>query len=116
MALSAVDMNKKICIVTGGTSGIGWVTACRLAQWGATVLLIGRDLQRGWAAEERIQHEFGNQNVKFFQMDLSVQDQIRQFVAAFHQGYDRLDLLVNNAGITLLTRRLSVDGVEMTKH
>ena len=114
MALSAVDMNKKICIVTGGTSGIGWVTACRLAQWGATVLLIGRDLQRGWAAEERIQHEFGNQNVKFFQMDLSVQDQIRQFVAAFHQGYDRLDLLVNNAGITLLTRRLSVDGVEMT--
>lgn len=114
MALSPVDMSKKVCIVTGGTSGIGWVTAFQLAERGATVLLIGRDLQRGLAAAERIRSETDNRSVKFFQMDLSVQDQIYQFVAAFHQGYDRLDVLVNNAGITLLTRRLSEDGVEMT--
>jgi NAD(P)-dependent dehydrogenase (short-subunit alcohol dehydrogenase family) len=114
MPLSTSDMRAKVCIVTGGTSGIGWVTAYRLAQWGATLLLIGRDLRRGLAAEEQIQHESGNQHVKFFQVNLSVQDQIRKFAEAFRQGYDRLDVLVNNAGTTLLTRRLSVDGVEMT--
>jgi NAD(P)-dependent dehydrogenase (short-subunit alcohol dehydrogenase family) len=114
MALSPVDMSNKVCIVTGGTSGIGWVTTFQLAQWGATVLLIGRDLQRGLGAEERIRSEAGNRSVKFFQTDLAAQDQIHQFVSAFHQGYDRLDVLVNNAGITLLTRRLSEAGVEMT--
>jgi NAD(P)-dependent dehydrogenase (short-subunit alcohol dehydrogenase family) len=114
MVLSPVDMSKKVCIVTGGTSGIGWITAFKLAQWGATVLLIGRDIQRGLAAAERIRSETGNRSVKFFQTDLSVQGQIHLFVAAFHQGYDRLDVLVNNAGITLLPRRLSEDGVEMT--
>ncbi len=114
MDLSPVDMNTKVCIVTGGTSGIGWVTAFQLAQWGATTLLIGRDLRRGFMAEERIRKKSGNRNVKFFQVDLSVQDQIHRFVEVFHQGYRRLDVLVNNAGITLLTRRMSADGFEMT--
>jgi NAD(P)-dependent dehydrogenase (short-subunit alcohol dehydrogenase family) len=114
MIVSPPDMNKKVCIVTGGTSGIGWVTALQLAQWGATVLLIGRDLKRGLLAEERIRSETGFNHVKFFQVDLSVQAQIHQFVNQFHQGYDQLDVLLNNAGTTLLPRRLSADGVEMT--
>jgi NAD(P)-dependent dehydrogenase (short-subunit alcohol dehydrogenase family) len=114
MTVSPIDMNAKICIVTGGTSGIGWVTSLRLAQWGATVILIGRDVGRGSAAEERIRRESGNQNVEFFRTDLSVQAQIHQFVHAFTRKYHRLDVLVNNAGTTLLTRHLSVDGLEMT--
>jgi NAD(P)-dependent dehydrogenase (short-subunit alcohol dehydrogenase family) len=114
MNVSPVDMSAKVCIVTGGTSGIGWVTAYRLAQWGATVLLIGRNLERGLVAEERIRRESSNRSVKFFQTDLSVQDQIHQFVEVFLREYDRLNVLVNNAGTTLLTRRLSADGVEMT--
>jgi len=114
MTFSPSDMRNKVCIITGGTSGIGWVTALQLAQWGATVLLIGRDRERGLVAEERIRRETGFHSVKFFQMDLSVQAQIHQFVEQFHHGYDRLDVLVNNAGITLLPRRLSADGVEMT--
>jgi NAD(P)-dependent dehydrogenase (short-subunit alcohol dehydrogenase family) len=114
MALSPLDMSTKNCIVTGGTSGIGRITASRLAQWGATVLLIGRDIKRGLEAEEHIRRESRNQNVRFFSTDLSVQSQIHHFVETFHQEYDRLDVLVNNAGVTLLTRRLSLDGIEMT--
>jgi NAD(P)-dependent dehydrogenase (short-subunit alcohol dehydrogenase family) len=114
MVLSPVDMKGKVCVVTGATSGIGWVTAYRLSQWGAAVVLMGRDVKRGLAAVDRIQKECGNGNSEFIRVDLAAQQEIRQFVEEFKKRYDRLDILVNNAGTTLLTRRMSVDGYEMT--
>ena len=114
MVLSPVDMKGKVCIITGATSGIGWVTAYRLSQWGATVILLGRDVKRGLAAVDQIRKECGNGNSEFIRTDLAAQQNIRQFVEEFMERYDRLDVLVNNAGTTLLTRKMSVDGYEMT--
>jgi len=114
MDITAIDMTGKVCIVTGATSGIGWVTAYRLSQRGATVILLGRDVNRGLAAVDRIRSECMNGNSEFIHVDLAAQQEIWRFVEEFKERYDRLDILVNNAGTTLLTRRMSVDGYEMT--
>jgi NAD(P)-dependent dehydrogenase (short-subunit alcohol dehydrogenase family) len=107
-------MNNRICMVTGATSGIGLVTARALAQRGATVIVAGRDPEKGAATVARIQQETGNRAVELMLADLSVQDQVRQMAREFQQRHSRLDVLVNNAGAFFWRRRLSADGIEMT--
>ena len=111
---SAASIHGKLCLVTGATSGIGLVTAQALAQQGATVVLVGRDPKRGAAAVERITRETGNDAVSLILADLSSQAQIVQLAQEFHDHFDRLDVLVNNAGALFAKRQLSVDGFEMT--
>ena len=111
---SAASIHGKLCLVTGATSGIGFVTAQVLAQQGATVVLVGRDPNRGAAAVERITQETGNNAVRLLLADLSSQAQIVQLAQEFHDHFDRLDVLVNNAGALFARRQLSVDGIEMT--
>jgi NAD(P)-dependent dehydrogenase (short-subunit alcohol dehydrogenase family) len=112
--LSQIDMNGKVCVVTGGTSGIGWVSAYTLAQWGAHVVMIGRDRKRGLEAVERIHQESRGGKAEFAPVDLSAKVEVQKFVDGFLENHDRLDVLINNAGTTLLNRKLSVDGYEMT--
>jgi len=107
-------MNGKICMVTGATSGVGRETARSLAQGGGTVILVGRNPEKGTAASEEIKRETHNPKVEFMRADLSVQREIRQLVEEFKSQYDRLDMLVNNAGAFFLWRQESVDGIEMT--
>jgi len=114
MDLAPIDMTGKVCLITGGTSGIGWVTASRLAQFGASVIVVGKNRSRGQLAVSRIREEQGGHTVEFIQTDLSSLQEVRDLVEDFHKRYDRLDVLVNNAGTTLLIRRLSPDGYEMT--
>jgi NAD(P)-dependent dehydrogenase (short-subunit alcohol dehydrogenase family) len=114
MDRTPIDMTGKVCLITGGTSGIGWVTASRLAQFGASVILVGRNRRRGRLAVSRLRDEHGIRTVEFIQTDLSSLQEVRDLVEEFHNRYDRLDILVNNAGTTLLTRRMSPDGYEMT--
>jgi NAD(P)-dependent dehydrogenase (short-subunit alcohol dehydrogenase family) len=112
--VAAASMHGKRCLVTGATSGIGFITAQALAQQGAAVVLVGRDPNRGAAAVERITHETGNDAVSLLLADLSSQSQIVQAAQEFHDHFDRLDILVNNAGALFAKRQLSVDGIEMT--
>ncbi len=101
-------------MVTGATGGIGEVTARELARQGATVIIVGRNPQKCATVVEQIQQSTGNPNVEFMLADLSVQAQIRQLVAQFKQKYNRLDVLVNNAGGLFVQRQASADGIEMT--
>jgi len=101
-------------MVTGATAGIGEVTAMELARRGARVVLVSRYTEKCAAAAERISIETGNQGVGYFAADLSSQAEIRQLVDKFNQKYNRLDVLVNNVGAVFTSRRLSVDGIEMT--
>ena len=108
------NMNGKICLVTGGTNGIGKATAQALAQMGATVVIVGRDAQKAAQVSKEIQAASGNQNVDWLLADLSSQQDIRHLVTEFKSKYSQLHVLINNAGGTFMTRQLSVDGIEMT--
>jgi NAD(P)-dependent dehydrogenase (short-subunit alcohol dehydrogenase family) len=107
-------MDGKICMVTGGTSGIGYYTAQEIARMGGTVVIIGRDQAKCENAVRMIQTESGNPAVEYLLADLSSQAQIRSAAAQFNAKYNHLDVLVNNAAGVSLRRKISVDGIEMT--
>jgi NAD(P)-dependent dehydrogenase (short-subunit alcohol dehydrogenase family) len=107
-------MTGKVCLVTGATSGIGWETARALAVKGATVALAGRDAGRTQKALDRIRATIPDARLEPYLADLSSQGQVRRLAQEFQSRHDRLDVLVNNAGAVFPTRRVSVDGIEMT--
>jgi NAD(P)-dependent dehydrogenase (short-subunit alcohol dehydrogenase family) len=105
-------MIGKICLVTGATDGIGKVTARVLAERGATVVGVGRDPAKIEATLAEADHTSGS--LEFLTADLSSQAQIRALAAEFKRKYDRLHVLVNNAGALFSSYRESADGIEMT--
>ena len=107
-------MKDKVCLITGGSSGIGLATALGLARLGATVVLVGRNRDRGAAAVARIREEAGSTSACFLAADLSVQAEVRRLAREFQAGYPRLDVLINNAGGFFHKRQESADGIEMT--
>jgi NAD(P)-dependent dehydrogenase (short-subunit alcohol dehydrogenase family) len=109
-----MTMQGKICLITGGTNGIGKATAQALAQMGATVVLVGRDAQKTSLVVEKIRAASGNKNVDSLLADLSSQQEVRRLADEFQSRYAHLHVLLNNAGGTFMTRQLSVDGIEMT--
>jgi len=108
------EMNGKVCIVTGSNSGIGKETALALANMGATVVMVVRSPERGEKARAEIVKKTGNAATALMICDLSSTDLIRQFTKEFKNKYDRLDVLINNAGVVLSKRQTTVDGFERT--
>lgn len=104
----------KVCLVTGGSSGIGLVTARELARLGATVVLAARSPERGEAARAAIVAQTGSQQVGLMLADFASLAAVRALAEGFSAQYDRLDVLVNNAGIYVGERRRSADGYELT--
>src|SRR3989304_6449907 len=107
-------MQGRVCLVTGATAGVGGVRARELARMGATVVGVSRNPVKCAAVGERVKTETGNPRVEFFSADLSSQAQVSWLAEAFKRKYDRLDVLVNNAGADYLTRQECVDGIELT--
>lgn len=105
-------MIGKICLVTGATDGVGKVTALRLAQAGATVVGVGRNPEKINAVLAEVGDTPGS--LEFLTADLSSQADVRNLAEAFKRKYDRLHVLVNNAGALFTRYRESVDGIEMT--
>jgi NAD(P)-dependent dehydrogenase (short-subunit alcohol dehydrogenase family) len=106
-------MDGKVALVTGGTSGIGKATAMALAAMGADVVVVGRNPERGEAAVEEIRAQTGGK-VDLALYDLSSQAEVRALADEFRRRYDRLDVLVNNAGLVQSERTETVDGIETT--
>ena len=107
-------MSGKICLVTGATSGIGKETALRLAMLGATVIIVARDAARGAAARDEIRRYVPLARVDILIADLSSMAQVRRLAGEVLARYDRLDVLVNNAGVIMMRRQLTADGLETT--
>jgi NAD(P)-dependent dehydrogenase (short-subunit alcohol dehydrogenase family) len=107
-------MEGKICLVTGGTNGIGKATAQSLANMGATVVIVGRNAPKTAMIVEEIREASDNPNVDCLLADLSSQRDVRRLADEFKTKYPQLHVLLNNAGGTFTTRQLSVDGIEMT--
>jgi len=99
------DQSGRTAIVTGANSSIGYPTAKVLAQKGGTVIMACCKLQKANTAAGRIRSELeqtaGSGAVVVMQLDLADLGSVSAFVTAFKAHYDRLDLLINNAGIMI---------------
>ena len=106
------DLTGKVAIVTGANSGIGYDTAKELARKGAQTILACRSVDKAELALERINEEYPDAPVELMKLDLASLQSVRDFAGAFGKKYDRLDLLINNAGIMMVPYGLTEDGFE----
>ncbi|MEJ8634883.1 oxidoreductase [Streptomyces sp. MS2.AVA.5] len=104
------DQHGRTAVVTGANSGIGLVTARELARKGARVVLACRSESRGREAESAIRADVPGADVEFRPLDLADLTSVRDFAASY--PYDRLDLLINNAGVMALPHSVTADGFE----
>lgn len=108
------DMEGRVCLVTGATSGVGRSAAETLASLGAGVVLVARDAERGQGARDEIRKATGNDDVTVLLADLSSQKQIRRLAAEFLELGRPLHVLLNNAGVVNRVRQETEDGIEAT--
>ena len=111
---TSASLAGRHCVVTGGTDGIGLVTARELARRGAAVTVVGRNREKGEAVVAAIRAATGNAAVTLETADLSRQREVRALGARLLAASPRLDVLVNNAGAVFGERALTEDGVERT--
>ena len=104
---------QQVVLVTGSTAGLGQEVARRVASSGAHVIVHGRNRERGMALVEEIERD-GSGSARFYAADFASFAQIRELGEAILRDYERLDVLVNNAGFgrTPEERLLSEDGHE----
>ena len=108
------DMHGKRVLITGANSGIGKETAIGLAGLGAAVVIVSRDEARGNAAAKDIQQQSNGSMVDVLIADMSLMASVRALAATYRQRYNRLDVLLNNAGGITSRRKVTVDGFEET--
>jgi NAD(P)-dependent dehydrogenase (short-subunit alcohol dehydrogenase family) len=101
-------------LITGANTGIGKATAVGLARDGMQVVITSRDRARGNAAVEEIRAESGSDRVEVMELDLADLASVRTFADAYLASHDRLDVLVNNAGVVQGSRTQTRDGFETT--
>jgi len=106
------DLTGKVIIVTGANSGIGYEAAKEFARKGAQTILACRSVDKAQVASVQIQAEVPNAKVEVMQIDLASQKSIHAFAKVFKSNYDRLDVLVNNAGIMMVRYGTTEDGFE----
>ena len=107
-------MNGKICLVTGATDGIGKVSARVLAEMGAKVIIVGRNPEKSAAVLTELKSVSGNENIDLLLADLAVMQEVRDLAEQVISRYDRLDVLLNNAGGYFAKHEITSDGLEMT--
>lgn len=101
-------------MITGASSGIGRAAALALARMGASVVLVCRDRGRGETAAAEIRTRSGNPDVTLMLADLSSQAQIRRLAGEFRASGRPLHVLLNNAGVIMVRRVETEDGIETT--
>ena len=107
-----VRMDGKVCVVTGATSGVGYHTARRLAQGGAHLILVCRNLEKAAIVQEELIRDYKTK-VDIIQADFSRLDDVRKAASVILENYPRLDVLINNAGLHNTTRKLTENGIEV---
>ena len=104
----------KTILITGATNGIGLEASVTLAREGHRVVMVGRDPAKTAKSVEEVKQRSGSTKVESLPCDFSVQASVRSMAEAFRAKYDRLDVLINNAGTVNKERTVTVDGIEST--
>lgn len=107
-------MKDKIILITGSSSGIGLATAEALAAKGAEIILVARSEAKLKEAVQQIESKTGNKKIKYYVADFSSQKSIRTMAEQVKKDYQKIDVLINNAGAVFPEFKLSPDSLEMT--
>jgi NAD(P)-dependent dehydrogenase (short-subunit alcohol dehydrogenase family) len=107
-------MDKSIVLITGSTDGIGKQTALELAALGHKIILHGRDKIKCIKNVNQIESETGNTEVEYVTGDFSSIYDVKKMASELLTKYDRLDIVINNAGVYMNEKVITVDGFETT--
>jgi len=107
-------MTGKVVMVTGASSGVGKATARMLARMGAHVVMVCREGAKATAALKEVTKGIAADQVEMLLADLASQNSIRELAAKFKETHDRLDVLINNAGMIFPDREVTFEGLERT--
>ena len=107
------DLSGKSAVITGANSGIGYETALALAGKGATTILACRSQSKGETAVAQIRRQFPQAPAELMPLDLADLAAVRHFAVALQERIDRLDLLINNAGVMAPPFGQTADGFEL---
>jgi NAD(P)-dependent dehydrogenase (short-subunit alcohol dehydrogenase family) len=108
------DNEQRVALITGASTGIGKEMAKQIARSGIIVVMASRSRERLEAAQEEIRREVPASKTELLAADISSQAEIRRLASEFSSKYNRLDILINNAGVMAPNRSLTVDGIETT--
>jgi len=108
-----VDLKNKIVIVTGANTGIGFETVSTLSSMGAHVIAACRDQKKGQEVIKKIKSKINKASVEFIKLDLEDKKSIKQFAEEFKKNHEKLDILINNAGVMACPLSKTKDGFEM---
>ncbi len=109
-------MDGKTVLLTGPTGGLGLAAACELSRLGAKLLLVGRGMPRLQAAKQAVLDFSGvaEDSIELYEAELSLMAEVRQVASAIASKHERLDVLINNAGVLPLSREETAEGNELT--
>lgn len=107
------DLTNKVAIITGANSGLGLESTRALAAKGATVVMACRALDKAERAKAEVLQSVPDARLDVMKLDNASLASVRAFAAAFKAKYDRLDILLNNAGVMAIPRTVTEDGFEM---
>ncbi len=107
------DQTGRTAVITGANTGLGYETARALAGRGARVVLAVRNLDKGKAAADLIARRYPGADVAVQELDLTSLDSVRAAADQLRAGHDRIDLLINNAGVMMTPKATTKDGFEL---
>lgn len=107
-------MKGKRCLITGATAGIGEVAAIDLAKRNCDVVIVGRNESRCQATLAKMRATGGTGDLSYLVADLSSRKSVLNLANQYREKYDRLDILINNAGAVFFSDQRSADNIEMT--
>jgi len=108
------EMQGRVCMITGATHGIGLAAAHALARRGASLVLVGRNRERGEAVVDEVRRRSGNRDVELLIADLSLQAEVERLASEFLAADRPLHVLLNNAGVVNIRRIETREGREAT--
>lgn len=107
------DQTGRVAVVTGANTGLGYETALALAERGARVVLAVRNLDKGKDATTEITAKSPHADVALQELDLTSLESVRAAAEQLRSDYDRIDLLINNAGVMWTPKSTTKDGFEL---